>query len=153
MKLGEALSQLKREKSRLARLILLRKENVFVEEGKQSAFDPRKLSQEIDTKIEEIRKLKIKIQMTNLKTLISGENITIAEAIIKINDLRSQIAHLSTLFEKKRDSWLSRDKDEKKTIAQLDELKVEEEIEKLEKEKVQLDNKVQITNWTTTLTN
>ena len=58
--------------------------------------------------------------------------------------MRSKIAHLSTLFEKKR-SYLYRDKDEKEKVAQLDELKIEDEIEKLEIEKVQLDNKIQIT--------
>ena len=150
MKLGEALSKLKKEKSRLARSILLRKENVYVEDGKKTRFDPKKLSEEIYKKIEDIRKLKIKIQETNLKTKVAGEDITLAEAIIKINDLRSKIAHLSNLFERKRD-YLYRDKDEKEMIAQLDELEIEDEIEKLEIEKVQLDNKIQITNWTTQL--
>ena len=150
MKLGEALSKLKKEKSRLARSILLRKENVYAEEGKKTKFDPKKLSEEIDKKIEDIRKLKIKIQETNLKTKIAGEDITLAEAIIKINDLRSKMAHLSNLFERKRD-YLYRDKDEKEMTAQLDELEIEDEIEKLEIEKVQLDNKMQITNWTTKL--
>ncbi len=151
MKLGEALSNLKKEKSRLARLILLRKENVYVEKGKKTKFDPKKLSKEIDEKIDEIRKLKIKIQKTNLSTTVAGEKITLAEAIVKTNDLRSRIAHLSNLFEKTR-GLLFRDKDEKELVAQLDELEIEDEIEKLEIEKVQLDNKIQITNWTTPLT-
>ena len=150
MKLGEALSKLKKEKSRLARLILLRKENVYVEEGKKTKFDPKKLSEEIDKKIEEVRKLKIKIQKTNLTTKVSGESINLAEAIVKINDLRSKLAHLSSLFENKR-SYLYRDKDEKEMVAQLDELEIEDEIEKLEIEKVQLDNEIQMANWTTKL--
>lgn len=150
MKLGEALSQLKKEKSRLARLILLRKENIYVEEGKQTKFDPKKLSEEINKKIDDIRKLKINVQKTNLNTKVTGENMLLAEAIIKVNDLRSKICHLSTLFEKNRE-FLFRDKDEKEKIAQLDELEVEDEIQKLEIEKVQLDNKIQITNWTTKL--
>lgn len=155
MKLGEALSQLKKEQSRLARLILLRKENVYTEEGKSTKFDPKKLSEEIDKKIDDIRKLKIKIQKTNLSTKLNAkdirESITLAEAIIKINDLRSKIANLTNLFEKRRADYLFRDKEEKEMVAQLDELKVEDEIEKLEIEKVQLDNKIQITNWTTKL--
>ena len=150
MKLGEALSALKKEQSRLARLVLLRKENVYREKGKQTKFNPAKLSEEIDKKLEEIRKLKIKIQKTNLNTNIAGENIILAEAIIKINDLRNSIANLSSLFEKKRDLFY-RDKDEVEKIAQLDELKIEDKIEKLEIEKSQLDNKIQITNWTTKL--
>lgn len=150
MKLGETLSKLKKEKSRLARLILLRKENVYIKEGKKTKFDLNKLSKEIDKKIEEIRKLKVKIQKTNLNTKVTGENISLAEAIIKINDLRSKLAHLSSLFEKK-EGYLFRDKDEKDMVAQLDELEIEDEIEKLEIEKTQLDNKIQITNWTTQL--
>ena len=150
MKLGEALSRLKREKSRLARLILLRKENVYVEKGKKTKFDPEKLSKKIDEKIDEIRKLKIKIQKTNLNTTVNGENITLAEAIIKVNDLRSKLAKLGNLFEDKR-SYRYRDKDEKEIVAQLDELEIDDEMERLEIEKVQLDNKIQMANWTTKL--
>ena len=150
MKLGEALSKLKKEKSRLARLILLRKENVYVEEGKKTKFDPKELGKEIDKKIEEIRKLKIKIQKTNLNTNVNGENVSLAEAIVKVNDLRSKLAKLSNLFEDKR-SYRYRDKDEKEIIAQLDELEIDDEMEKLEIEKVQLDNKIQMVNWTTKL--
>lgn len=150
MRLGEALSKLKKEKSRLARLILLRKENVYAEKGKKTKFDPKKLSEEIDKKIEDIRKLKIQVQKTNLKTKVSGENISLAEAIIKVNDIRSKLCSLSNLFEKK-ERYIFRDKDEKEMIAQLDVLEVEDEIEKLEIEKVQLDNKIQMTNWTAQL--
>lgn len=151
MKLGEALSLLNKEKSRLARLIKLIKENVYIYEDEKVSFDPKKLSEEIYKKIDEIRELKIKIQKTNLNVKINEEDITLAEAIIRVGDLRSQIANLSSLFEKKRDSWIYREKNEKKKIAQLDEQKVEDEIEKLEIEKTQLDNKIQITNWTTQL--
>ena len=151
MILGESLSLLRKEKSRLARVILLRKDNVHVYEDEKSSFDPNILSKEIDQKIEVIRKLKIKIQKTNLNTIVDGENISLAEAIIKVGDIRSKIASLSGLFEKKRDSWLYREKEEKKKIAQLDEQKVEDDLEKLENEKSQLDTKIQITNWKTKL--
>lgn len=150
IKLGEALSALKKEKSGLARLILLRKENIYIEKGKQTKFDLKKLSEEINKKIDDIRKLKIKIQNTNLNTYVLGENITLAEAILKVNDMRSKISHLSRLFEKEKYSFF-RDKEEKEIVSQLDELEVEDDIERSEIEKVQLDNKIQITNWTTIL--
>ncbi|MBU2639339.1 MAG: DIP1984 family protein [Nanoarchaeota archaeon] len=150
MKIGEALSKLKKEKSRLARLNLLRKENVFVEEGKETKFDPKKLFEEINQKIEDIRELKVKIQKTNLETTINNGDINLAEAIIKVNDLRSKIAKLSDLFEKER-SYSYRDEDSKNFVPQLDELEIEDEIENLEIEKVQLDNKIQITNWSNEL--
>jgi len=149
--LGEALSLLKKEKSRLARLISLRKENVYAEEGKKPNFDPKNLSKDIDKKIEEIRELKVKIQNTNLNTIISEENISLAEAIIKVNDIRSQIGRLSELFEKERRSWLYRDKDEVKMVPQLSQTEIEKEIESLEIKKTKIDNKIQITNWNTQL--
>jgi len=150
MNLGEALSLLRKEKSGLARLINLRKDNVYVEEGKKPEFNPKKISEEINTKIDEIRKLKIRIAKTNLDTEISGERITLSEAIIKIGDIRSKLASLNNLFERKRSSWYV-EKETKNFISQLDETEIEEEIEKLEIEKAKLDNKVQMTNWNTKL--
>lgn len=152
MKLGEALSLLKKEQSRLARLISLRRENIFVLEGDKPGFDPGELSSQINKKIDEIRGLKIKIQKSNLNFKIPGENITLAEAILKVGDIRSKISSLSKLFEDKKDPWSFRDKDEKKRIPQLDEQKIEDDLEKLEAEKVQLDNRIQIANWTAQLT-
>ncbi len=152
MNIGEALSLLKKEKSRLARLISLRKENVYVEEGKKTEFDLKKLSEDIENKIVEIRKLKIRIQKTNINSKLDKDNLTIAEAIIKIGDIRSKLNHLSGLFERKRDRWYF-DKETKVYIAQLDESEIEEQIEKLESEKNLLDNKIQISNWNTELLN
>jgi Na+/phosphate symporter len=150
MNLGEALSLLKKEKSKLVRLISLRKENIYTEEGKTPEFNSKKLSQEIDSKIEDIRKLKIRIEKTNLNTKLSGDSITISEAIIKVGDIRSKLASLSNLFERKRSSWYL-EKDTKNLIAQISESEIEDEIEKLEIEKGILDNKLQMTNWNTKL--
>ncbi len=152
MKIGEALSQLKKEKIRLTRLISLRRDNVYTEEGRKTSFDPKKLSGEINKKIDDIRELKIKIQKTNLSTKVEGDNIKLAEAIIKVSDLKNNIEDLSKLFERKKSIWSS-DKDEKIKVSQLDEVEVESEIERLESEKVKLDNKIQITNWKTDLMN
>ncbi|MBI2671378.1 hypothetical protein HYX16_00420 [Candidatus Woesearchaeota archaeon] len=150
MKLGEALNTLKKEKNRVSRLISLRKENVFVEKGEHIKFDPERLSQEIDEKREFIRELQIKIQKINLNTIVKGERITLAEAIIKIRQIRDKITNLSCLFER---GYSFRDSDDKEKVAQLDKLKVEKEIENLEVEKVDLDNKIQITNWETDILN
>ncbi len=147
MKIGEALNLLKKDKGKLARLILLRKENLYVEEGKETKFNPAKLSEEINKKIDEIRDLKIKIQKTNLNSMIQDKNISLAEAIIKIGDIRSKIASLSNLFEKDRFSYLYRDKEKIEKIPQIDEVEVEKEIAKLVSEKITLDNSIQIANW------
>ncbi len=150
MKLGETLSKIKKEKSRLARLISLRKDNVWAQKGKKAKFNPTALTKDIDKKIDEIRMLKLRIQNTNLQTNVEGESCTLAEAIIKVNDIRSKIAQLSSLFEEKREFYF-REKDKVEKVAQIDERDVEDLIEQLEIEKVQLDNKIQITNWKTDL--
>lgn len=150
MNIGESLSLLKKEKSTLARLISLRKDNIFIEEGKKSEFNLKEIGQQIDKKINEIRKLKIRIQKTNLETDLIEDKISLAEAIVKVNDIRSKLAQLSNLFERKKSYWFS-DKDQKELIPQLNEVEIEEEIEKLEIEKSKLDNKIQMTNWKTDL--
>jgi len=147
MKLGEALSLLKKEKSRLARLILLRKANVYADEGKKPEFNPEKLTEEINQKLEEIRKLKINIQKTNLAKEIGEEKISIAEAIIKVGDLRSQIAQLSDLFEGHKRSLYFEREQKIPQVAHLSETEIEEEIERLEIFKTKLDNLLQIANW------
>jgi uncharacterized protein YchJ len=152
MNLGEALSLLKKEKSRLVRLITLRKDNVFVEEGKKTEFDPKKISEDIDKKIEDIRKLKIRILKTNINSRLKDESLTIAEAIIKIGDIRSKLSNLSTLFDRRKERWYF-EKEPKNYISQLEETLIEKEIEKLEQEKTQLDNKIQMSNWNTELLN
>ncbi len=147
MKIGEALNLLKKDKGKLARLISLRKENLYVEEGKEKKFDPTKLSEEINKKVDEIRDLKIKIQNTNLNSSIQDKNISLAEAIIKVGDIRSKIASLSNLFEKDRFSYLYRDREKIEKIPQLNEVEVEKEIAKLVSEKIILDNYIQMANW------
>lgn len=145
MKLGAALSKLKSEKGKLARLINLRKKNAYVEQGIEPAYSFDTLSNGIDEKIEEIRKLKIQIQKTNVKTMLD-EKITLAEAIVTIGDLRSQIAKLSDVTE--RETFLSRwDRDHKVYIPTFDEKELERKLERVELEKVQLDNKLQKRLW------
>ena len=104
------------------------------------------ISKQIDNKTEEIRKLKIRIQKTNLSAIVNAENMILAEAIIKVNDMRGKIGDLSKLFERKRDSCYL-DKDQKEMVAQIDESVIEDEIENLENEKAKLDNAIQMTNW------
>lgn len=148
MKLGEALAQLKKEKSNLARLISLRKENVYIENGKKSPFDPIQLGKDIDQRLDNIRKLKVNIQKTNIEVNVVGYEISLAEGILLIGEIRSKIAQLSNLFkERDRYSFRLRSKDEIEEISQLDESSIENEREELENQKIKLDNSIQVTNW------
>jgi len=150
MKLGAGLSKLKSDKSQLARLIKLRKDSMYVKEGKTPSFDAAELTDSINSKIDEIRELKVRIMKTNLGTEI--EDLALAEAIIKVGDLRSKIANLTELIEfDRRYSWLDRDDKEVDYTPQINESLIEEEARKLEQEKVKLDNEIQKMNWTVEL--
>jgi len=148
VKLGEALSELKKEKSALARLISLRKNNTMLPEGEKPVFDPKVLTRKIRQRTAYIRKLKLDIQLTNMENPISGSKKSIAKAIIEINDLRSELASLSTLYE--RTSFLYRDKEEK-LVDHMSREEVEKEIRRLQIEKTKLDNALQKANWSTDL--
>lgn len=150
MKLGEALSLLKKEKAKLSRLITLRKENFYIENKKKPPFDIKDLTKQINEKTEEIRELKLKIQKANLSTKLVDSDVKLSEAIIKISDLRTKISDLNNLFERKRD-YIFRDKSDIVRCPLIEEKKIEEEIEKLQVEKTNLDNKIQVTNWTAEL--
>jgi len=152
MKLGEALSKLKKEKSGLARMIELRKENVLLPVDEKPSFNPEKLTLKINKKIVEIRKLKLSIQKTNMTQKIKNTNQLISEAIIKINDFRSILSSLRNLFYRKP-SLFHREKDDVKMVAHLKETAIEEEIKKIQSEKTKLDDLLQITNWSTELIN
>jgi len=148
VKLGEALSELKKEKSAHARLISLRKNNTMLPEGEKPVFDPKVLTRKIRQRTAYIRKLKLDIQLTNMENPISGSKKSIAKAIIEINDLRSELASLSTLYE--RTSFLYRDKEEK-LVDHMSREEVEKEIRRLQIEKTKLDNALQKANWSTDL--
>lgn len=150
MKLGAALSELKNEKSQLARLIQIRKDVMYVKEDKKPAFDAKKLTDQINKKMDEIRELKIKIMKTNLQTKIGDLNL--AEAILKVSDLRSKISNLTDLIELNRRDWLTRRRDDDvELIPQVEESEIEKEIRELEQEKVRLDNEIQKVNWSVDL--
>lgn len=146
MKLGEALSKLKIEKGTLARMLQHRRENLVVYEGEEPSFDPKELTNDINKKLKEIRELKLGIQKANMENKISGQDKTIAEALIEINDIRSELASLKTLFYK-RDRLFRREKDELKEIQLMDEKELEQEIQRLQSEKSKLDDQLQMTNW------
>lgn len=143
MKMGEMLTELKKEKEDLTRLLSLRKETFWVEGNKKPAISTAELTARIEEKINSVRKMKLKIQEENLKTKV-GE-ISLAEAILKIADLRNETKNLAELKDGDR-GWALRDEKEHKR-PQLNPLQIEELVEKLQKQKTKLDSQIQSVNW------
>ncbi|GCC10542.1 hypothetical protein IPdc08_00572 [archaeon] len=154
MKIGEALARKKLLKNKLLELQKLQRTTFFVEEGKKKEADFDELSGEISKVLEELRELKLKTQNANLKTFVdwNAKNISLAEAILNIGDLRSQFAHLDKLEDDDRSfgnrSFYDRKtKDEVEYIPQKTRTEIVELKKKLEAEKTALDNLLQNTNW------
>jgi len=150
MKLGALLSEIKGKQSRLARLMETSKETMYVEVGKKPKLDYKEVSEEIDKLVGEIRQLKLKVMKTNLENIVQyplpNPKMSLAEAIMKVGDLRSLISHKSGLIKYSRvNLW-----DEDKKIdykPQVEEKNIEKEIEDLSREKIKLDNAIQKANW------
>lgn len=90
-----------------------------------------------------VRKKKLRVSQKNLDTKL--DELSLAEAILKISDLRTEIKELSELKDRERRFSFSEEK-EKKT-GQLNALQIEQLVEKLEKEKTKLDSAIQSINW------
>jgi phage shock protein A len=148
MKLGALLSEIKGKQSRLSRLMEVSKETMYVEKDKSPKLNYKEVSEEIEKLIPEIRQLKLKVQEANTKNTLPDFKMSLAEAIIKVADLRSLMSYKSGLikYSSMRGFW---DESEKKIelIPQVEEKKIEEEVEELSKEKIKLDNAIQKANW------
>jgi hypothetical protein len=147
MKLGALLSEIKGKQSRLARLMSISEQTMYVEKGKTPKLNYKETSEEIDKLIPEIRQLKLKVQEANLRNKLPDFKITLAEAIIKVADLRSLMSHKSGLIKySKLNLW---DMEDKKIdyIPQMKEKEMEKEVEELSREKIKLDNAIQKANW------
>jgi len=147
MKLGALLSEIKGKQSRLARLMSISEQTMYVEKGKTPKLNYKETSEEIDKLIPEIRQLKLKVQEANLRNKLPDFNITLAEAIIKVADLRSLMSHKSGLIKySKENLWGMEDK-KIDYIPQMEEKELEKEVEELSREKIKLDNAIQKANW------
>lgn len=150
MKIGEALAEKKKLQSRLAKCNELVGKSYYYR-GEKPDFDYDKLRSEIKTLMANIRDLKMKIQRTNLKVTVAYKEkkmITLAELIIRLGDIRSEIAVMNTLY-KSKDDFLSLRYDETENAKpQVPPEKIEEDIKNLNEEKTSLDALLQRTNWT-----
>jgi flagellar biosynthesis/type III secretory pathway chaperone len=147
MKLGALLSDIKGKQSRLSRLMSISKETMYVEVGKTPKMDYKEVSAEIERLVKEIRLSKLKIQEANMKNKLPDYDMSIAEAIMKVGDLRSLIAYKSGLIRYSKTLSWDREEINIEYNPQVEEKKIEKEIEELSKEKIKLDNAIQKANW------
>ena len=151
MKLAEALKECKKLKSRIVQLEDRVKNNAYVKEEDEPTYDVAATLSELDGTIKELRALKVKIQKKNLVTK-SHDDVTLAEMIIRLGDLREKISFLNQITRKHslRETGLFREREVKYKLT-YDEVFLDKLTEELEKEKDNLDNEIQSLNWATEL--
>lgn len=144
MKIGEALAEIKSKKSELSRYFDIMQSKIFRIEGETSDIDIKTIPDKIQTITDDIRKMKIRVLKTNLNTKYD-KNLNLQEAILKVGDIRSMLSHYQPLFE--REKYFFSKSEEKPRIPQLSEKENEDRIKNLQKEKVIIDNRIQLLNW------
>lgn len=147
MKLGSLLSEIKGKQSRLSRLIDISKETMYVEDGKEPKMDYKEVSEETNKLIDDIRQLKLKVMKANLENTLPDSDMTLAEAILKVGDLRSRMSNKSGLIRYSKIHIWNIDDKKIDFVPQVKEKEIEDEIKELSKEKIKLDNQIQKANW------
>ncbi len=151
MKLGDGLRELKRKQSQLVRKINLRAITFNYKKDERPEVSFTSVTSEIRQLALEIRDLKLQIEYTNNTTQVDfeGEQRSIADLILRIGDLRSELKQLGELIERKR--YYSSYDEGDDMARQLNQVELNKEIEVLEAEKDKIDNFLQKTNWVTEL--
>lgn len=113
-------------------------------------FSYVKLRTETKMLTENIRKLKMQLQKTNLETMVQykDDKISLAELIIRIGDIRAEISMLNGLYKARDEYSMFRYDEDNSVQPQVPPKDIEKEIAELNKEKTKLDGLLQHTNWT-----
>ncbi len=149
MKLAEALQERADLNRKIEQLQDRLNNNVLVQEGEQTAEDPKKLKYELDSSILRLADLIAHINQTNCTTIVEGQTLT---ALIAKKDTLSLKIRLykEITSTASQTSYRARNTEIKikSTISVAD---WQAEIDRMARESRLLDNQVQQSNWTTYL--
>ncbi|HEX6543825.1 MAG TPA: DIP1984 family protein [Ktedonobacterales bacterium] len=150
MKLAEALIVRGDIQKRLAQLQDRLKRSAWVQEGSAPHEDPTKLRQQVASLIEQLQKLIYQINQANMTTrLNSGMTLTEALALrdtltLHQNILRSVADAASERVERYGAAEIRR-------VPTIDVAQLRDEIDRLAKERREIDTAIQAANWATDL--
>lgn len=149
MKLAEALKERADLNVKIKQLENRLSNNLFVQEGEESAEDPALLKKQLDEAIDRLVYLITCINLTNAQVKVDGKTLTemIAEKdalTIKISAYRSCVRYASTTADRVRGTEIK----VKTTIKVTD---WQKEVDQMAKKLRLLDNVLQANNWTVDL--
>ena len=149
MKLAEALQERADLNRNIGQLRERLRNNVLVQEGEMTAEDPVKLKRELDASLARLAYLIAHINITNCQTKIDG--LTLTEIIAKKDVLaQSMQIYKDVVLSASQSSYRARST-EIKIKSAISVVAWQAEIDKMAKEMRLLDNKLQETNWNTSL--
>ncbi len=149
MKLAEALQERADLNRNIGQLRERLRNNVLVQEGEMTAEDPVRLKRELDASLARLAYLIAHINITNCQTKIDG--LTLTEIIAKKDVLaQSMQIYKDVVLSASQSSYRARST-EIKIKSAISVVAWQAEIDKMAKEMRLLDNKLQETNWNTSL--
>ncbi len=149
MKLAEALQERADLNRNIEQIKSRLNNNVLVQEGEQTAENPRILKENLDQSIKRLGYLIAQINKTNCETIVEGESLT--EIIAKKDALALKI-HLykDIVYTAAQTAYRARNT-EIKIKSAIEVADWQAEIDRMAKELRLLDNKLQENNWKTDL--
>ena len=149
MRLAEALQERADLDSRIQKLRERLQCNAVVQEGERPAEDPQELLAELDGCIEELERLIARINLTNCRTMVDGESLTVLLARrdvwkAKLSAYRDLAYSASRLGQRGTRSEI-------KLLSTVDVRALQKQVDQMAKQLRLLDNSIQAANWATEL--
>lgn len=147
MKLAEALQERADLKKNIEQLKYRLVTNMLVQEGEKPAEDPQELIKQFDDCVSRMGELVTLINHKNGSTFVDGESLT---AMISRRDtLICRIDAYRDMVNSASRGAMRATHSEIKIFSTIDVRALQNQIDNLSKQLRELDNKIQLTNWTT----
>lgn len=149
MKLAEALQERADLNRRIEQIKSRLSNNAVVQEGEESAENPRELLEELNGCISELESFIARINLTNCKTLVNGRSLT--ELIAKKDCLSIKLSAYRNLVSDASQLAHRAARTEIKILSTVNVKELQKTVDGMAKELRMLDNEIQETNWKTEL--
>lgn len=149
MKLAEALQERADLKKNIEQLRYRLITNMLVQEGEKPAEDPQELMRELDGCTARMQELVTLINHKNGTTIVDGETLT--SMISRRDTLSTRIGIYREMVDSASRGTLRATRSEIKIYSTIDVRAIQRQIDDMSKKLRELDNKIQMTNWTTEL--
>ena len=149
MKLAAALTERADIQRRLEELGSRLNNNAKVQDGERPAEDPAVLLGEMDTLLERLEELMVRINLTNSATVISGQTVT--AWIAKRDCLKKRLLLMRNFLDKASQKIDRYSRTEILIRSTVDVADLQKQLDAVSKELREVDEKIQEANWTTEL--